>query len=78
MDLSGSGFETAAHVLQTGRLTVMFVNLVEGPPRIVRLFSRRVSLRLPDECSVELLAHFPESLTLDPGFRCVYELEVRA
>ena len=36
LDLTGSGSETAAHVLQNGRLTVMFVAL-EGSPKILRL-----------------------------------------
>ena len=39
LDLTGSGSETAAHVLQNGRLTVMFVAL-EGAPKILRLFGQ--------------------------------------
>lgn len=36
LDYSGSGSETAAHVLENGRLTIMFVAL-NGPPKIMRL-----------------------------------------
>ncbi|QRV76949.1 pyridoxamine 5'-phosphate oxidase family protein [Ceratobasidium sp. AG-Ba] len=36
-DLTGSGVETAAHLRENGRITVLF-NGFEGPPRIVRLF----------------------------------------
>ncbi|KAF8603145.1 hypothetical protein BDV93DRAFT_473497 [Ceratobasidium sp. AG-I] len=36
-DLTGSGVETAAHLRENGRITVLF-NAFEGPPRILRLF----------------------------------------
>jgi hypothetical protein len=39
IDLSGSGSETAAHIVENGRLTIMFVAL-EGGPKIMRLFGR--------------------------------------
>jgi hypothetical protein len=38
-DLTGSGNETAAHLLADGRLTVMFCAF-EGPPLILRLYGR--------------------------------------
>ncbi|MCP5072474.1 MAG: pyridoxamine 5'-phosphate oxidase family protein [Rhodobacteraceae bacterium] len=37
LDYLGSGNETAAHVLQLPRMTIMFCAF-EGPPRIIRLF----------------------------------------
>lgn len=37
MDLTGSGNETSAHLLETPRLTFMFIAF-EGPPLILRLF----------------------------------------
>ncbi|CAE6497779.1 unnamed protein product [Rhizoctonia solani] len=36
-DLTGSGVETAAHLRENKRITVLF-NALHGPPRIVRLF----------------------------------------
>ncbi|BDA84020.1 pyridoxamine 5'-phosphate oxidase [Aureimonas sp. SA4125] len=36
-DLTGSGNETAAHMLADGRLTIMFC-AVDGPPMILRLY----------------------------------------
>jgi hypothetical protein len=39
LDLTGSGNETAAHVLADGRLTFMFCAF-EGPPNILRLYGR--------------------------------------
>ncbi|HZA36465.1 MAG TPA: pyridoxamine 5'-phosphate oxidase family protein [Vicinamibacterales bacterium] len=37
LDLTGSGNETSAHLLDNGRLTMMFCAF-EGPPRILRLY----------------------------------------
>jgi hypothetical protein len=39
LDRTGSGSETAAHMLADGRLTIMFCAF-EGPPLILRLFGR--------------------------------------
>ena len=39
LDRTGSGNETAAHLLADGRLTIMFCAF-EGPPRILRLYGR--------------------------------------
>lgn len=39
LDRTGSGNETAAHLLADGRLTIMFC-AVEGPPLILRLYGR--------------------------------------
>lgn len=39
LDRTGSGNETAAHILADGRLTIMFC-AVEGPPQILRLYGR--------------------------------------
>jgi hypothetical protein len=39
LDLTGSGNETSAHVLENGRITFMFCAF-DGPPNIVRLYGR--------------------------------------
>ena len=39
LDLTGSGNETAAHLAENGRITVMFCAF-EGDPRILRLFGK--------------------------------------
>jgi hypothetical protein len=58
LDLTGSGNETAAHVAENGRLTLMFCSF-EGTPQIVRLFCRgRVLTRSSDEWEAAL-ARFP-------------------
>lgn len=39
LDRTGSGNETAAHMLADGRMTIMFCAF-EGPPRILRLYGK--------------------------------------
>mmetsp|Transcript_2642 Transcript_2642/g.8260 ORF Transcript_2642/g.8260 Transcript_2642/m.8260 type:complete len:272 (+) Transcript_2642:34-849(+) len=75
-DLSGSGCETAAHVLENGRMCLLFVNLLEGPPMMLRLHGL-ARIELPEEVEPELLAKFPQSITRSKGFRCVFRLEVQ-
>ena len=48
LDLTGSGNETAAHLLADGRLTIMFCAF-EGPPLILRLYGRGRSLHRGQE-----------------------------
>lgn len=46
LDVTGSGNETAAHLLENGRITFMFCAF-DGPPLILRLYARGRSVR-PD------------------------------
>lgn len=39
MDMTGSGNETSAHIMENGRITFMWCGF-EGPPRILRLYGR--------------------------------------
>jgi len=55
LDRTGSGNETAAHLLADGRLTIMFC-AVEGPPLILRLYGRGRVLKRGDEEYGQLLA----------------------
>lgn len=43
LDRTGSGNETAAHMLADGRMTIMFC-AVDGPPLIMRLYGKGTSL----------------------------------
>jgi hypothetical protein len=66
LDLTGSGNETAAHLVENGRLTLMFCAF-DGSPKILRLYCRgRVITRLSPEWT-DLVARFPEF----PGIRQV-------
>jgi hypothetical protein len=55
LDRTGSGNETAAHLLADGRLTIMFC-AVEGPPLILRLYGRGTALKRGGEDYARLLA----------------------
>jgi len=58
LDLTGSGNETAAHVMENERLTIMFCAF-SGPPKIVRLYCRaRVVARGSQEWP-SLIERFP-------------------
>jgi Pyridoxamine 5'-phosphate oxidase len=74
-DLTGSGAETAAHVLQNGRMTLMFCNIEAGPPKILRLFGR-ADVILAENVPTALLKKLPVEITSSHGFRAVYKLHV--
>jgi len=58
LDQTGSGNETAAHLLRDGRLTLMFCAL-EGAPMILRLYGTgRIASRGSKEYNDLLVAHF--------------------
>lgn len=60
-DLTGSGNETAAHLAENGRITLMFCAF-EGAPRILRLYGRGEVVR-PGEAKWEgLIGHFDSGL----------------
>jgi hypothetical protein len=71
LDLTGSGNETSAHVLENGRITFMFCAF-GGPPRILRLYGKG-RIVLPGAAGWdELQPLFP---TL-PGIRQVIVAEI--
>ena len=85
LDLSGSGSETAAHILENGRLTIMFVAL-NGQPKIMRLHGRG-RLVLPDslmnidtEENILLRKLYDGNLigqpNYDAGFRAIVVMDV--
>lgn len=75
LDLTGSGSETAAHLAENGRITILFCNLEEGPPRLMRLHGK-AHILLKEYVDADLLSKFPPSLTSHPGFRAIYIMEV--
>ncbi|MEZ7944061.1 MAG: pyridoxamine 5'-phosphate oxidase family protein, partial [Halioglobus sp.] len=58
LNLTGSGNETAAHVLENGRMTVMFCSFGKQP-LIMRLYGQAVAIHPRDERWDELSALFP-------------------
>lgn len=74
-DLSGSGSETIGHALENGRITLLFVALIEGPPMIARLHGTARCI-LPSEAAPPLVAAFPATLTSSPGLRAFIWVDV--
>jgi hypothetical protein len=62
LDLTGSGAETAAHVLADGRLTIMFCSFGDKP-LILRLYGRGEVVRPTDPAWADLIGHFEQSLS---------------
>ncbi|MGH7839595.1 MAG: pyridoxamine 5'-phosphate oxidase family protein, partial [Candidatus Binataceae bacterium] len=71
LDITGSGNETAAHLFENGRITIMFCAFGKSP-RIVRLYGRGRTLHPRDARWSEYLAMFPAT----PGLRQIMEIDV--
>jgi len=57
MDIIGSGNETSAHILENGRITIMFCAF-DGPPNILRLYGKGYTVLPGDEEWQELAPMF--------------------
>jgi len=57
MDIIGSGNETSAHILENGRITMMFCAF-EGPPNILRLYGKGYAVLPGDEEWASLAQYF--------------------
>jgi hypothetical protein len=73
LDLTGSGAETAAHVLADGRVTIMFCSFSEKP-LILRLYGRGQVVRPDDPAWPGLMQHF----TPLPGIRQLIVMDVES
>lgn len=73
LDLTGSGNETAAHLSENGRMTIMLCSFTEQP-LILRIYGRGRVVRPGDGEWSELRPHFP----LIPGERQIVVLEVES
>jgi hypothetical protein len=73
LDLTGSECETAAHIAENGRLTLMFCSFDEKP-LIVRLYGRGRVVHLRDPEWQELHAHFTDY----PGERQIILLDIES
>jgi hypothetical protein len=73
LDLTGSGAETAAHLLADGRLTLMFCSF-EGAPLILRLYGKGTLVRPKDTAWENLYRAFPPI----PGARQIVVLEIES
>lgn len=73
LNLTGSGNETAAHILEVNRITLMFCAF-EGPPMILRLYGNAKAYHETDPEWAELSGMFPAI----PGARQVFVVEVES
>jgi hypothetical protein len=73
LDLTGSGNETAAHLLHDGRITIMFCSF-DTNASIARIYGRGAVVRPSDARWPELIAHFPKL----PGVRQIMEIRVES
>jgi hypothetical protein len=71
LNLTGSGNETAAHILENDRMTIMFCAF-EGNPLILRLYGHAKVYHERDEIYHQYIEHFPST----PGARQVFELNI--
>lgn len=73
LDLTGSGNETAAHLLENGRITLMFCSF-DKTARIMRLYGRGRAIHPGDDRWSEYLGRFPAA----PGVRQIMEIDVES
>jgi len=71
LNVTGSGNETAAHVADNPRMTLMFCAF-EGRPLILRLYGEARAIHPRDPDWQALLKHFPAL----PGARQIFDLTV--
>jgi predicted pyridoxine 5'-phosphate oxidase superfamily flavin-nucleotide-binding protein len=72
LNLTGSGNETAAHVLENHRMTLMFCSF-DKQPLILRLYGDAQAIHPRDREWGELLANFPDHA----GARQIFRLRIR-
>jgi hypothetical protein len=73
LDLTGSGNETAAHLMHDGRITIMFCAFDKNA-EIARIYGRGAVVRPTDERWPKLIAHFPKL----SGVRQIMEIRVES
>lgn len=71
LDLTGSGNETAAHLRENGRFTLMFCSF-DADPLILRLYGQGRVVRRQDAAWAGLRPHFPDL----PGERQIILMDI--
>ncbi|MFC1717446.1 pyridoxamine 5'-phosphate oxidase family protein [Candidatus Poribacteria bacterium] len=71
MNLTGSGNETAAHLLENGRITIMFCSFTEEP-MILRIYGKGRSVYPQDADWDDLISQFD----LMPGIRQIIVVDI--
>ncbi len=73
LDITGSGNETAAHLLENGRITIMFCSF-DKTARIARLYGHGRTIHPRDTSWPEYLSMFPPQ----PGIRQIMEIDIES
>jgi hypothetical protein len=73
LSVTGSGNETAAHLLENNRITIVFCAF-DGAPNILRLYGKGKAIHPKDKEWEELVSLFPET----PGTRQIFEIDVES
>lgn len=73
LNVTGSGNETAAHLLAQNRITIMFCSF-EGAPNILRLYGKGKEIKPSDENWDEVAQHF----TILPGTRQIFDIQLES
>lgn len=71
LNVTGSGNETAAHVKENSRMTLMWCAF-EGPPLILRVYGEARTVHREDDDWAELSAQLPNI----PGARQIFDLRI--
>jgi len=73
LNLTGSGNETAAHLLIDNRITIMFCAF-EGTPNILRLYGTATAIHPKDDEWKDTISLFPEI----PGARQIFDAQIES
>ncbi|MEE9406527.1 MAG: pyridoxamine 5'-phosphate oxidase family protein [Polaribacter sp.] len=73
LNVTGSGNETAAHLLENERITIMFCAF-EGAPSILRLYGKGKEIKPSDKGWNEVISLFPET----PGTRQIFDITIES
>jgi len=71
LNLTGSGNETAAHLLDDNRITIMFCAF-EGKPNILRLYGTATAIHPKDDEWNNVISLFPKI----PGARQIFDVQI--
>jgi|UniRef100_UPI0040470958 hypothetical protein len=73
LNVTGSGNETAAHLLENNRITLMFCSF-EGAPNILRLYGKGKEIKPKDPNWNEVIGLFTET----PGTRQIFDIQIES
>lgn len=73
LNVTGSGNETAAHLSENKRITIMFCSF-EKVPNILRLYGKGTEIKPNDENWSDIISLFPET----PGTRQIFDITIES